>query len=88
MVFIVSGKLPECLADSDPPKIRQTSTKVESINTGGRRLNGESEEQSHGDQDLDAAIKLSLEAFTPTAPNADELRQRRLAFFAKPPDTK
>lgn len=90
MVFIVSGKLPECLADVKPPTIRPVvapPAKVNPMETGGRRLNGElGVENTEGDPELDAAIKLSLEAFQPATPNADELRQRRLAFYAKPPD--
>lgn len=88
MVFIVSGKLPECLADSKPPKMRpQTSGKLDSIPvSSGRRLNSESDKDSKTDPELDAAIKLSMEGLQPTAPNAEELRQRRLAFFSKPPE--
>lgn len=101
MVFIVSGKLPECLADRKPPKTRSTPSSSSTTSTSnvkpwaetaGRRLNSDTSSANKadtqgGDPDLDAAIKLSMEAFEPAAPNADDLRQRRLAFFAaKPPD--
>lgn len=87
MVFIVSGTLPECTADRDPPQLRQTATKVDLQTTGGRKLNSESAEApANVDPELDAAIKLSLEAFAPSEPNVDDVRQRRLAFFLKKPE--
>lgn len=92
MVFIVSGKLPECAADSKPPKIRPTAPPpgtVDVFATGGRRLNSNTETaDATGDPDLEAAIKLSLEGFDAPPPDPDDIRQRRLAFFARPPDTK
>lgn len=96
MVFIVSGILPECTADSKPPTeliqpLISSSSRATMPLTGGRRLNSPTPESS-----LEAAMKLSMECFENSAtidgaavgtaeekpPSANEIRERRLAFFA------
>lgn len=77
---------------------------INSITSEGRRLNSilmnpaatTSGETSTGDTDLDAALKLSLECFegddevatVSDIPTAQEIRDRRLAFFSANKETK
>ena len=88
MVFIVKGELPQCIADQNPPKVKKSlSTTINAMAGEGRRLNSPPVVSGQSNNELDAALKLSLECFSGNTvqaqPTAEEIRNKRLAFFSK-----